>query len=296
MAAVTPCETGGVVFRLAGEDDVPAIRRIALALGQAEEDSGSDAEYVQFLLATGTVMVAETASGSSVIAWGAAKRSRGRLMLTDLFVDPDHQARGVGAGLLRRLWPSGPREPARFTFSSRHPAALPIYARAGLAPSWPLLYMSGDRRSLAGPDGSAHLEVRQVDADSAAVADMQLASTGRADVAEIAELDADYRWWGRGRRGSGLIVLDGARPVAAGAATRSVLVHLTCPDERNAGPAVITALLALDAPEVSLCLPGPHPAVRDLLEVGFRIDDYDISMSTPDVSLAPTWVYSPGLG
>jgi GNAT superfamily N-acetyltransferase len=288
-----------VVFRLAGEDDVPAIRRISLALGQAEEDSGSDAEYVQFLLATGTVMVAETASGSSVIAWGAVKQSRGRSMLTDLFVDPDHQARGVGAGLLRRLWPNGPQEPARFTFSSRHPAALPIYARAGLAPSWPLLYMSGDRRSLAGPDGSAHLEVRQVDAGSAAAADMRLASAGRADVADVADiagLAADYRWWGRGRLLSGLIVLDGARPVAAGVATRSGLAHLTCPDERNAAPAVIAALLALDAPEVSLCLPGPHPAVRDLLEAGFRIDDYDISMSTPDVSLASTWVYSPGLG
>ncbi len=285
-----------VVFRVANVDDVPAIRRISLALGQAEEDSGSDAGYVRFLLSSGTVMVAETVSGSSVIAWGAVKQSRGRSMLTDLFVDPDHQARGVGAGLLRRLWPSGPREPARFTFSSRHPAALPLYARAGLVPGWPLLYMSGDRTRLAAPDGPAHLEVRRVDAATAASADMQLASAGYADVADVSRLAADYRWWGRGQPHSGLIVIDGARPVAAGAATRNTLAHLTCAEGQNAAPAVIAALLTLDAPEVTLCLPGPHPVVRDLLEAGFRIDDFDISMRTPDVDLRPTWVYSPGIG
>ncbi|HZZ97178.1 MAG TPA: hypothetical protein VFE19_09185 [Jatrophihabitantaceae bacterium] len=38
-----------------------------------------------------------------------------------------------------------------------------------------------------------------------------------------------------------------------------------------------------------------HPIVAPLLRSGFRICDYDIAMSTADLTLPTTWAYPPGL-
>lgn len=55
-------------------------------------------------------------------------------------------------------------------------------------------------------------------------------------------------------------------------------------------------LAALGPGPLSLCPPGPHPALRPLLTTGFRIHDYDITMTTSGLTLPATWIYSPGLG
>lgn len=66
-------------------------------------------------------------------------------MLTDLFVDPVRHGTGIGRALLAALWPAEDREPARFTFASHDPRAMPLYVRAGLIPYWPLLYLQARR-------------------------------------------------------------------------------------------------------------------------------------------------------
>lgn len=272
-----------MIVRRASTADVPAIAAISLAAGQPATDSGADPPYTALLLAHGVVAVAE--DGAGVVGWGATGRTPVGDLLTDLFVDPRHQGRGAGGALLGELWPGAPSAPRRFTFSSRHPAALPLYARAGLAPIWPLLYLTGSPRRLPGP---LDLRARLVSADEAAEADAAL--TG------APARTADYRYWAGGTAGSALLVLDGERLVAAGAGDPARLAHLTCRDASVAAAALTAALLELGADSTTVCLPGPHPGLADLLRRGWRVEDHDLAMCTPDTRLPTVWVYSPGLG
>ncbi|MER7283800.1 GNAT family N-acetyltransferase [Dactylosporangium sp. NPDC000244] len=258
-------------------EDVASIARISRAVGQPEAGSGADPAYVSHLLRNGTVRVARD-GGGNVLGWGATATGPLGWMLTDLFVDPQHHGRGFGGALLRELWPDQ-RAGGRFTFSSRHPYALPLYVRAGLRPVWPLLYLTGP--APAGGDGPC--VATAVEAGAAAAADRELTGGVRA---------AAYDYWS----GAGVLVHRASQLVAAGVADGGTLTHLTCPGEPDATEALTAALRCLGAAEVSLCLPGPHPAVNALLRAGFRIKDHDLAMHTPDVQLPVTWVYSPGLG
>src|SRR5262249_30701032 len=127
-------------IRAATAGDIAAIQRLSIATGQADEDSGANREYVRFLLDVGDVYVA--GDDGTVVGWAAAKNSSAGSMLTDLFVDPTQQSRGVGRRLLAQVWPEATASAPRFTFSSQHASALPLYVRAGLRPFWPLLYLS----------------------------------------------------------------------------------------------------------------------------------------------------------
>ena len=266
-------------IRAAGTGDIAEIGRLSRAAGQADADSGADEEYVDFLLRTATVKVVAQERG--ITAWGAVRRGALGSMLTDLFVHPDQHGLGLGGALLRALWPDH-TAPGRFTFSSQHASALPLYARAGLTPSWPLLYLSGRRAWLP----ASTLQVERVDAAGAGAADSQLATGNRS---------ADYAFWTRAASDQPLIVRDGQRIVAAGVLRGGNLVHLTCA-EADAASALTTALRAAEADDLTVCLPGPHPSLISLLRAGFRVVDYDLAMSTPDLTLPVAWAYSPGLG
>jgi ribosomal protein S18 acetylase RimI-like enzyme len=61
-----------------------------------------------------------------------------RRFLTDLYVDPARQSRGLGRALLATAL-EGAEE--RMTFSSSDPRALGSYLRTGMRPWWPLLYL-----------------------------------------------------------------------------------------------------------------------------------------------------------
>jgi GNAT superfamily N-acetyltransferase len=267
--------------RAADLADVPGIGRVSRAAGQVDADSGADDAYVELLLQTGTVRVVEDPQTGAIAAWGAVRSGPLGSMLTDLFVHPDHHGRGVGGALLRALWPDE-TAPGRFTFSSQHASALPLYVRAGLQPSWPLLYLSGPSAVLPHPP----IRVERVDAAVASDVDSKLASGDRA---------ADYAYWTRSGSGQAIVVHDGDRATAAGVLRAGNLIHLTC-RESDADAALAATLRASETANVTLCLPGRHPTLRSLLRAGFRIVDYDLAMSTPDLALPVAWAYSPGLG
>jgi GNAT superfamily N-acetyltransferase len=263
-----------VTVRVATPADVTGIGVTSLAAGQPD---GADREYVQLLLDTATVFVAEDGDGT-IAGWGAVRDGVLGSLLTDLFVHPDRHGRGIGGALLHRLWPD-PDAGGRFTFASQHANALPLYARAGLQPSWPLLYLRGSAADAAPAD----LTVDDVSSEVAARADADLVGGDRT---------RDYAFWTRA--GGAVLVRSGDRVVAAGVLDGGQVIHVACPDPGLAAGA-IEAVLHRCPGEVSVCLPGPHPAVIGVLRSGFRVLDYDIAMSTPGLALPTSWVYSPAL-
>ena len=266
-------------IRPARVTDHCAIRAVSIATGQSGVDTGADLDYLAYLHTAGTLLVALDAD-EQLIGWGATQSALGASMLTDLFVDPGRQGNGVGSRILRALWPQ--ESPARFTFSSQHANAIPLYAKAGLHPTWPLLYLTGP------PNFVVDSGLRVTRVSGAAAADAERRLTG-------AERDAAYEYWTTSRDATGLVIDAGDRLVACGAVRRGAITHLACASADDALAAVQAALSAIGTRTVSACLPGPHPAVPALLAHGFRIDEYDLAMSTPAISLPTTWAYSPSL-
>jgi GNAT superfamily N-acetyltransferase len=92
-----------VSLRVATADDFADIARLSASVGQVGTGSGADAEYVNLLLATGTVLVA--VDDGPLLGWGATRPSPHGTLLTDLFVDPARHGQGIGAAILHDLWP-----------------------------------------------------------------------------------------------------------------------------------------------------------------------------------------------
>jgi GNAT superfamily N-acetyltransferase len=267
--------------RVATEHDVPEIQRISTATGQPESDSGADAAYVRHVLAVGSAVVAE--ADGRVRGWAAITFPGPGSMLSDLFVEPQAQGRGIGSALLAALWPPA-APPARFTFSSSHPAARATYLRAGLVPRWALLYLTGPQIPASGGSTTA-VRVRPAEA---VAAERDLTGADRHD---------DYRYWTAHLGAEAFVVLSDGELVAAGARTPTRVIHQVC--RTSADPiSAVRASLATQPPSgaVQICLPEPHPAVPVLAAVGYRVVEHDIAMATEPVILPVTNVYSSGLG
>jgi hypothetical protein len=61
---------------------------------------------------------------------------------------------------------------------------------------------------------------------------------------------------------------------------------ITSPSATSTTPSRLlrSVLTSLPSP-LSLCLPGPHPALIGLLRHGYRIEDWDLAMATTDLTL-----------
>jgi len=281
-----------VMVRPAAASDLAAIARVAEATGQVEEWSGTDPAYVRHLLAHGRVAVAELRG--TVTGFGASRRigdgPAAVTMLCDLFVDPRFHGQGTGQALLAALWEAGT---PRMTFSSLHAHALPLYTRGGLDAWWPLLYLGGDVRALRGADGSAVAV-----AAPAEVAALEAEWTGT-------DRTADHLAWAARPGGRPVLARRGPDTLAAGTVAGEGaeygIVHLALAPAATDGEvagAVLAILASLDPPDgrARVCLPGPHPATRELLTAGWHIDFVDVFMATDPGLLDPRRaVPSPGL-
>jgi GNAT superfamily N-acetyltransferase len=250
-----------VEIRPATPADVDAIVTVLHANDEKHLDHG----YVEHLLATGRVVVALV--DDRLIGIGATIERGGVTHIADLYVDPDRQGVGVGGRLLGALDPA--RTPCT-TFSSSDPRALPLYVRAGLVPWWPLLYFEGrPSRPLAAPfavEPGSPDEVAAIDA-------MVFAGRGT----------HEHNYHGNRPGMLSFVVRGGSRAVAAGYTKDGVLEMLSIvasADAVGAMTSVVSFIADIGTGPIITALPGPHPAVRVLLDAGLRINAHDLYCAT----------------
>lgn len=271
-------------IRTAALDDLDTLTDIAAIVDPPADDAELDVSYYQHLLEHGRVVAAE-ASGI-VIGYAATigiDRSR---HLSDLFLHQDARGQDIGRRLLDAVWEADAESAPRQTFSSVHPAALPLYIRAGMTPLWPLLYMSGSTSALRSSD----LEVASI------------------QPAEAARLEAGWLGWNRlteysywqNRAGARIFaVRDGKTVVAVGCTARNRTMHtigrLVCVEEWLL-PDVLVAAARWCGDDVMVAVPGVNRALLMLVEAGWRIVEHDIyCASEPDLIDPGRLLPHPGL-
>jgi GNAT superfamily N-acetyltransferase len=262
----------GLAVRPACADDLPALARV---MDLNDEPVGwpdlpdVGFPYLEHVLRHKRLRVAEL-EGTVVGIGGSGEAGRPDVrIVTDLFVDPGVHERGAGRALLEAVL-DGARE--RMTFSSADERALGLYIRAGMRPWWPLLYLEVEPGGLGRHD--AGVESRPADA-------AETAHWSRA-WSRIDRL-ADFEHYASMPEATGFAVIDGGAVAAVAWARREQiradgrwLSHASIAPDADPVRATFGVLRGaagddrLDAP-----VPGPHPAVRALLEQGVRIGGRD---------------------
>jgi GNAT superfamily N-acetyltransferase len=264
------------VVRKAETGDLTAIIAIAMATGQDEDWHAVYPAYIGHLMTYGSLLIAERSGG--VTGFGATlpigSGAEAISMLTDLFVHPQAHGTGTGRLILGKLWPGDQR---RMTFSSLHANALPLYTSFGVDAWWPLLYLRGDVRQLPAPDGWS---VALSDPDQVGALELGWTGTDRT---------RDHRFWAGWPGGGAVVAASKGQPVAAGtiggAAPEYGICHLSVDPRigddqaRDAVIAVLSSLSPADG-RARICLPGPHPATRALLRAGWRVEEFDLHMTS----------------
>ena len=138
-----------IEYRPATGSDLSAIHRIWWAADPFHEFT--DNPWFRHVLRTGTMIVASTEGG--LVGFAGVRTVGETTVVSDCFVDPRYQARGVGTGLLSRLVP--PESPV-MTLASEDPKARSLYSRFGMATKWECHYVEGDPAGLN--DGVAPVE------------------------------------------------------------------------------------------------------------------------------------------
>jgi GNAT superfamily N-acetyltransferase len=210
--------------------------------------------------------------------------------LSDLYVDPARQSRGLGTAMLHAVLEGAD---ARMTFSSSDPRALSAYIRHGMRPRWPLLYLEIPPGSM-GPDERG-VEVRP--SDVAEAARLSLAWTG-------IDRSVDFDFYARLPDAAGFVVVIDGGDAAVGWARRELvppegrwLDHASIAPGADPVRAAFGLLLAAAADQrLGAAVSGLHPAIAPLLERGIRIGDKDTFCATDPDLFDPERIFpSPGL-
>jgi GNAT superfamily N-acetyltransferase len=212
-----------------------------------------------------------------------------RRFLSDLYVDPARQSRGLGRAMLAEAFGNA-RE--RMTFSSSDKRALAAYIRSGMRPWWPLLYVEATAGQL-GPDEPG-VDARP--ADVAETARLSLTWTG-------IDRTADFSFYARLPEAGGFAVLIDEQVAAVGWARRELaapgrwLDHASfAPDADPLRAAFGIIRTASRGERLGAAIPGPHPAVAPLFERGVRFDSSDTFCATDRDLIDPARIFpSPGM-
>ena len=305
-------------------DDERAIREISVAYDNLASWP-TRPDFIDHEMATGRVFVAE---GDDGVAGFGGSFDRGDVVyLADLFVRPDAVGRGIGRAVLERLFD---RDCVRMTSASDDPRALPLYARFGMVPLMPALYLRGTAEIAAAAGraaGGADDGVRPGSPEEIAAIDAQV--SGRPRLQEHAFMSSSpgaeglllverrepvaYGWMrvvtiapgGSSDSGAKISPVSGAAPETrayispAGARTPEAMVRMTGELLLRASERVEAEAAAAGAgvADVSLLVLGPHPGLRGMLAAGFRVVDRDTFMcSRFDLIDGRRYAHSPELG
>jgi GNAT superfamily N-acetyltransferase len=276
-------------IRPAALADLAAIRSILAAHGNDGPVVIGDVvgPYVAHLIGRGRALVA--VADESIVGFGAAIDTGRSIHLADLFVDPARLGQGIGKPLLAAVLDGAGR---RTTFASEDPRALPLYVRAGMQPMWTSLYVQGPSGALTGTPTGLVAETATPDR----LAALELAWTG-------IDRSIDHAFWGTIPDGDAFVIRDGSEVAAFGyARTRQavpirVLDRLVIHPDADPVATTITALTRTGrGGPVHLCLLGPHPVLRPLLECGFRVVDRDVYLASDPAIVDPVrLVPNPGM-
>lgn len=253
-------------------------------------------DFLDHELGEGRVAVAEW--NGEVVAFGGTFDRGDVVYLADLFVRPDFVGHGVGSGILEALFDRGE---VRLTSASGDPRALPLYARFGMRPLMPALYLHATAGAIGPLDAAAE---SLAPAGHEAIAGIDAEVSGRPRPQEHAFLASCPG-------AEGFVLEDAGAPMAYGW-IRTVAVDAGEGPERHAfaGPIggrsesdmdrvtlALAARAAASATHVHLLLLGPHPSLGPLLAAGFRLADRDTWMcSRLDLVDGRRYAPSPELG
>jgi GNAT superfamily N-acetyltransferase len=242
--------------------------RVGGTVGGTEAEWWAGLEPFHLMLAEQATewWVATDGEGGRVDGFARSIESDGFVELTEFFVRPSAQGRGVGRGLLARAFPAD-GDKARFLIATRDVRALGRYYGAGLSIRFPMLEMSGATRATEPPAG---LAVRRVggDADVASIREIERGLLGferspATLLTLLAVREAHVFRRGTADVGFAFVGPGGVGPIAAldPADMAPILLHV----EGRAHD--------LGMEELELEVPAPNEvATRHLLSRGFRLD------------------------
>ncbi|HJT59217.1 MAG TPA: GNAT family N-acetyltransferase [Ktedonobacteraceae bacterium] len=244
--------------------------------------SGGVPTDLSHILETGTTYVAEQ---EGAIVGFAASITRGSVtFLTDLFVLPDQQSSRLGQALLAQVMPEN--NTVRCTFSSTDPRALALYIRSGMQPQWPhfCLRLTSPLREHSF-DTAIEIHEGQVDDPTFVEWDAQVSGRWR---------PVDHAHWLHRQRTVPLWFMRRGNKIGY-AYLRLREGTIWYPEACTLGPigvqsaedAVSCTLAAVNwarkhagAEILLINVPGPHPALAPLLNVGFHITYVETFVST----------------
>lgn len=251
-------------IRTAIVDDLDAVVDIASIVDPPADGAEVDVSYCQYLLEHGHVVVAE--ASDIVVGYAAVVDVGPTQHLSDLFLHTDVRGQGIGRRLLDAVWSTNSASAPRQTFSSLHPAALPLYVRAGMVPLWPLLYLNGSSEALP----PSPMEVWTIAGEAAAVLEAEWFGWDR---------NAEYNYWAARPGARIFAVRGGERTLAVGVTVRNRAMHtlsrLACVDG-SAMPAAASAAARWCGDDVLVAVPGTNSALPTLVDAGWRIIEHDL--------------------
>ena len=245
---------------------------------------------------TGEVWIAD-AAGETVGFAGLIMRSRIGF-LSEFFVDPRHQSRGIGRALLTRALSAGAERYC--TLSSTDPRALALYVRAGLYPHWPHVLLT----AVVNPAQRLPVHgacVREARPGDQGIVEWDARISGRRRPEDHAfwrsDLEAVPVWMQRGGAtiGYGYVRL-GRRQAGE---PPSVVLGPIGSQARADATACVAAAVAWGRAHgevIHAAVPGIHPALPALLEAGFRITYVETFVAPQAEAFFDPRTYTPGAG
>jgi GNAT superfamily N-acetyltransferase len=240
-------------------------------LGGTAADWWAGGERLQRFLAARAAewWVAEQADSGELIGYARSIERGGLFELTEFFVLPAGQSRGVGRALLERAFPAG-RGDVRSIIATTDVRALSRYYSAGTVARFPILTLVG---APARSQPAGDMTARPLDV---ADGDLQQLRVIEASVLEYARDEVEVQWLLEDREGYLYVRDDRAVGFAfvgkSGAGPMAALDPTDLPDILRH---VEDRASALGVKTLDLQVPAPNEvATRHLLSRGFRIDPW----------------------